>query len=327
METAEILAGLRAQAGNVATGQFQKRLKLGGSVELNLCFDVATATPSLRCVLPADPARHPANLPRYRGIDVDIVKSPTGALLEVALRDQGFESLFVALIEDITAAVRRRPVADDVGETVRRRLLLWKRFFEHEGPTEAELLGLFGELKVLREQVVPIAGLTAALDAWRGPEGADRDFLIRRIGIEVKATRDVDAPLSISSLDQLDGRALDGLFLVQIVVAATAQGTPLLDLCRSMLAEADELDRQTVLDKLSLLGIRHDALDELASLRFTFQKMRIFRVGPGFPSLTPASVPVGIVDARYQIATNDCLPWEVSVADLHQAIGSSSNGG
>jgi hypothetical protein len=40
--------------------------------------------------------------------------------------------------------------------------------------------------------------------------------------------------------------------------------------------------------------------------RFFIQELVFLHVGPGFPRLTAASVPVGVLDVRYEIDLDQC---------------------
>lgn len=93
----------------------------------------------------------------------------------------------------------------------------WASYFSEERVelTREKQMGLYAELFFLSELLFKEIGITASLNAWKGPSCERHDFMLPNIGIEIKATR-TNLPLSvkISNENQLFKAPNERLILV-----------------------------------------------------------------------------------------------------------------
>lgn len=236
------------------------------------------------------------------------------------------ESLFTSMAEDVVRSLAPCPAEN---ESMALAILLgrvraWQEFMRKGGdPLSAEAeTGLFGELLVLQRVLDEGVDAAVACEAWLGPLDGLRDFELGTGGIEVKSTlSSLGFRARVASLDQLDDTDRQPLFVAALRLRQTAAGRTLPDLVantRDVIA-GDAVAERLLAERLIASGYRDEHIANY-SRRFELQEMRVFRVGEGFPRLTPHTVPAGIKWASYEIdldiTTADDLDIRGALAEL-----------
>jgi hypothetical protein len=201
-----------------------------------------------------------------------------------AIGEEGREpgKAVTATIEDLRAALK--PVSPDLGVS--------------------EQIGLFGELWVLSNVLIPTIGARAAF-LWSGPEGERHDFVGQWVHIEVKTTTRSEPRHDISRLDQLRSPPGKHLLLVSVQLERSLAGEETLaDRIDALVAQLGDQGRaiDAFETKLRTLGW-HDGLRQDGSLlRFTLRDVQVFAVAGAFPRLPDDYVaPPGVSSIRYTI--------------------------
>ncbi len=137
--------------------------------------------------------------------------------------------VFCALLADLLDHLQSTQVGP--AAAVARRITSWQRMLGRGlgGVLNYEArVGLFGELLILRDLVVPTCGSDAA-EAWKGPHGSSKDFVLANWGVEAKtvAGRKKHARCRIHGESQLDEGDLAHLFMVYQVLRNDAEGLDL----------------------------------------------------------------------------------------------------
>jgi hypothetical protein len=105
------------------------------------------------------------------------------------LAESTYHDQFCALAEDVLRALAGSVSEPAAVGALLSRLVAWQNFFQRhsDGLSIEEQTGLFAELTFLLQVC---HGLLShyALDAWRGPVGGSKDFLVNQTAIEIKAT-------------------------------------------------------------------------------------------------------------------------------------------
>ena len=150
---------------------------------------------------------------------------PEGLQLKLILNDPSLSGTFSALCANLMESTRGMNREDASGALlfIVKRLVRWHQLLRpgrSQSLSEAQQIGLFGELLVLIEIVCPRTTFEHAAKSWRGPYGDEQDFSIDGSLIEVKTQRDSsDRRLIISSLDQLDIRSGNIFICLQTLTA------------------------------------------------------------------------------------------------------------
>src|SRR6266852_3338909 len=207
----EIWQSLEASASNQIAGYVIRRVKPQSVCGLFLAVIKPSNQHMLQIQLKADCATMATDLPSARGLDVAMVRSENeqnGLMIQLVLREQRFNNVFDALINDVIEVVAHAQSESAAIAAFVSRLRHWQKFLEQVGPdglSKEAQQGLYGELWFLRERLIPLVGPSSALLAWVGPSGAHQDFLLQLCAIEVKTTGTKEPQqLVIQSDRQLD---------------------------------------------------------------------------------------------------------------------------
>lgn len=261
-------------------------------------------------------------IPKLRSLDLRYRLLNGVQALVLSLTDRSLSDTFVALCLDVVRAGEASIDADQALSHALHRTRRWHYLLRGGASQELspeEQRGLVAELTFLRA-VVKTKGAEFAVEGWKGPEGASKDFEFPRACVEVKARRAAAKPyVAISSEDQLADVPGARLFLNVTDVASAVGGegltlhdhvemvSSLLKPSPSALARFEDL----------LMSMGYDAMHRYEDRRWTVGGDRVYEVSEGFPRLcTP--LPSGVANLRYSIALSACMPFEVGASVLDQ---------
>jgi hypothetical protein len=206
-------------------------------------------------------------------------------------------------------------------DVCRRVLDQWRELLSHDSagiPDLPTLLGLFGELWVLRELT---RQQRRAVELWLGPTGARHDFSNGSIAIEVKASQQRRGRLiTIHGHDQLDAPANGSLYLALLQLEEVPSGGEAVpDLVQELTALG--CDQYELLRRLARLNITQETLAAVSNMRFRVLTTNIYRVDDSFPRITSSSfvggrLPNGVIGLTYQIDVSSAPPYPIQPGDV-----------
>jgi hypothetical protein len=270
-------------------------------------------------------------LPKLKGIDVSVSDyEQNRKVLIFKLQDDTLKDIFFELCRDI---IRAASDAENEKDAVARALArTWRWHHLLRGGSDGRLSGeeqkgLIGEMLALKELLLPALEPFDALNAWRGPLDAPKDFEIGRYCIEAKARRSAALPcVNISSIAQLDTSGIEGLYLFVVDLDLAPAGT---EGSRTVTEYATELRDALVIrdgaagEPLDMLlsagGFRWS--DDYSDFSWVEGQRRIYRVAQDFPRLCPANVSQGIIEAKYAIGLADCESFRVDRETMYRETG------
>jgi Putative PD-(D/E)XK family member, (DUF4420) len=279
-------------------------------------------------------AAHEEQLVRFRRRSLTIANRPwvvsgrpASEFLDLTLLAPATSPLrrpFLSFCEDILSDLEQGEQPEDA---VRRTCLRWQRFWEEddsEVPSLAWLLGLMGELSVLRTLVD--AGGSSAVAAWTGPDAAEHDFQAgTAAALEVKTTLALP-PVITCGLAQLD-RGPVGILILAVVHARrqeNATNLPALvaEIEASLSGDEEALD--DFLAKLARAGYRRHLGASYAAYGFALAPPVYYLVNETFPRITHASFKEPL-DARvhrvsYQVEVTSLPPLEADDPGLTRVM-------
>lgn len=270
------------------------------------------------------PPRH--QWPACTGLEVLAVQLGGHAHLGVVLREPRFGDVFSALAEDLARRVEqeaREPaqaVAVFIGQLTR-----WQRFLAATvaGLGAEAQRGLWGELHCLHTRLLPLVG-GAAVNAWKGPDGAHQDFQFSNAWIEVKTTLSKQPQaVRITSERQLDDTHAPSLFLHVLMLEAQADGPITLPVLVAQVRAALvawPAAREPFED--ALLAARYLDLHapRYAATGYAVRHEEDFQIGSGFPRIIEADLPTGVGDASYELSLAACAAYIAAPTALAAAL-------
>ena len=263
-----------------------------------------------------DPVRVPYQLPKPRGLILEVGEGQNGLEARMYLRAPDDRDVFLTLCHDViewSASDETRALST---ASVFRRLSHWHSLMTRARTTAMEpneVRGLIGELRIL-EDLMDRHGLEAALQSWVAPDDHPQDFALDHRLIEVKTRlAGSRSSVQVSSLEQLETAHLPLFLMVLEVVRSEADGALSLNGFCDRLAVRARGHGVSVEDALqcALLKrgyIRQDAYDTDA---YRVTGHTAFEVRAGFPRLVRSGVDARISQARYQVELTQIGEFEV----------------
>ena len=191
---------------------------------------------------------------------------------------------------------------------LKRRFITWKTLFQkaaiHDFSRE-KLLGIFGELTVLKDIIAPKYGISAAVQAWGGPDMQSKDFTVNNTWYEVKTIGANTDSIHISSLSQLASDYSGHLIVVRAeMVSPEFKGkcSAIIDLVKEiLLTVSDESIENMLIRKIHGIGV--DVFESEMVDRFDLKSITSYFVNEDFPRITSKNVPYSeIIGAQYEIS-------------------------
>lgn len=187
-----------------------------------------------------------------------------------------------------------------------------------------EQVGLFGELHVIANLLIPTQGAEKTIAEWVGPAGAPQDFQSKACAMEIKTTRgNLPQTIKISSARQLQGDTVARLFLVRIALdSQPSVGDSLAEMVTqvgSSLA-GNSLVAMNFRDKLAEVGYHDEHAKLYEEPKYQVRSVVFYDVREGFPRINEKDLPVGIGEITYEIETGACAGYEVDEPEVKKSF-------
>ena len=218
----------------------------------------------------------------------------------LSLEDGARRDLFATLAADLIAHAAHAPASVALGSVI-ARLDAWRLFLRSVsgGLGRTEIIGLIGELRVLRELVE--ADFTL-LSTWQAPDDGIHDFENFGHAIEVKATLGAGSRVTISRLDQMDDAGLEMLHLVHVRLYETPQGESVDDIAVAIAGYLPDDQMKRLLENALLRrGLSPDDRVARTGLRTALQQISAYPISRSFPRIVRADVPSAIPEVSYTV--------------------------
>lgn len=242
-------------------------------------------------------------------IQIERLSVDTKAIV-VTLTNQRFFDTFAKIAADVISYTMY--VSNEAEQVLIfcTKINSWKNIFS-KGVTDIltseEQVGLFGELEFIKTMINEGIHTSVVIDAWKGANAEDKDFLFNGTGVEIKSSIKQDKLVKISNIRQLDTTGFSNLFLYNYSFVRTSGGKCTLssqvDDIRSLLVGSPYLDEFEA--KLLNVGYRDSDKDSYP-LSYTISMEDIYHVVDSFPRLTKAGIHESILDACYIVDLNVC---------------------
>lgn len=253
---------------------------------------------------------------------IDIVKRNNEGYGELFLisKDEKDWELFLVLCNDIIVTIKRNEIEHKMIFEVQKRLKQWQNLLKQNTNVSFSLthqMGLFAELFILIDILIPRVGVPAALLSWVGADHDKQDFSLLKFMIEAKSYLSSKGPkITISSAHQLF--STKPIYIAGMGLTLNSNGKSVIDLIseieKIILQESievyEEFERK-LLAQGYMPGLKYSTIH-----KFNVDSIRFFEVNDSFPKLLPNDIRSEIVSVKYIIDLQLCTNYEVALQNL-----------
>ena len=167
--------------------------------------------------------------------------------------------------------------------------------------TEAEIMGLIGEILFLRGYLSEKVGISEALASWSGQDLTHKDFSFQDRWYEIKSISSGKPDVKISSLEQLDSENDGELIVFSLEKMSEAYAGITLNNLVFKTAELFTIqsERELFLTKTAIQGYMYNNYYD--SFVYEVNSMNRYLVSEDFPVLTRDKVPNEVIKASYSL--------------------------
>jgi hypothetical protein len=268
------------------------------------------------------------SFPRTRGLEMQFAAVEDGSSeLRVLLTADDLREVFNPLASDIasTAQAATGPVAAVLAAA--DRFEHWRNMLQNiadAGLTPEGRRGLFGEVTVLRDLLLPALPSADAVRAWTGPAAANQDFQLPAAAIEVKTSSGKEPQtIVVANERELDERVTAKLVLAHLSLDERRGGkgeslNTAVDRTRAAVADVGaRAGLDDLLMQAGYLGHQRSLYDEP---RYTVRMQRFWHVTGDFPRVTEADLRPGVGDCRYRVSTAGLDTYLMTADEVVMAI-------
>lgn len=270
------------------------------------------------------------HLPHGKGFlvaSVDLNDASYHHWIALSRRPDGSLDLFTAMVLDMIEAIYTTSTrtSQQAFHLFLTRIRAWQDFMQRGSDTVIDPhveVGLIGELTTMLAIIAAGVHPAIPIEGWEGPSGGVHDFVLGTGAIETKTTIATKGfPAAIESLGQLDDALHQPLFLAGVHLRLTLDGNTLPEMVDRVRTSIGDDPVRTHFDT-RLLQIGYvDAARERYERRYTVLEIKVLPVDHSFPRLTQATVPTGILRARYDIDLDQTPTAPTTMGDALQHLG------
>tara|TARA_B110000046_G_scaffold102970_1_gene110663 strand:- start:511 stop:1479 length:969 start_codon:yes stop_codon:yes gene_type:complete len=288
-----------------------KALRISSSCKSELY--IATGKDGYRCLLLFLPVNSELKIKGADRNKLSLSFLPQKNVLIISLKDPEFIDLFNDLILSLYSKIWSIEDTNESSQELIYSFYKWADFFEKSNEqrlSEEQIMGLFGELFVLKELLYDSTHLNvnSILNSWRGPFGSGHDFEFDNKNVEVKTKKESKSVVYISSEFQLEKEFDKGLelLILSIKIDLTNGESLFVLISKCIKLIQNNIGDLTILYKaLKEIGLSVETAKEYNNSRFTVLTSKSYDCCmKGFPKLSKSNVPGEITSLRYKLRVN-----------------------
>lgn len=231
-------------------------------------------------------------------------------LLCFDLLNPGYHALFLSFAENIIRFVCSISNEDKPFEAIVLRYKQWQNLLKanHDGVLSVEKIrGLIGELLFLRDFLIPQFGAKTSIDYWKGPIGADQDFMTENNWYEIKTISSGSDTVLISSIEQLDSERFGNGEIVVFALDTTTTADPnairvngLVQEIKMQLSENEAYYLDNFL--FSNLGYYNKQEYDVGNYIVRLSSTQRYTINSNTPVLRKSDIPSAVVAIKYTLS-------------------------
>ena len=261
--------------------------------------------------------------------------------LMIVLQEESFEDQFKKFIDIIIEKIRHFFIKindadkeEELIKTVINECFKWSLFLKPSKERKLNIQkqkGLISELLFL-QNIFKHLDSKSSLNAWTGPDGFSKDFIINNIGFEIKSIQTGNKnKITISNHDQLDFVGLNKLFLVTYLLSFGSKDsklsftlTDIVNKIRIQL-ESDQDSKFIFENKLTNAG--YSDLDDYSDNYFIqSDKSSYYSISDNFPSITADKINIkSIIRVNYDLDISTLEEFSVEELNVINDIKEGGN--
>ncbi|OCA86013.1 hypothetical protein A8F94_14310 [Bacillus sp. FJAT-27225] len=254
---------------------------------------------------------------RLKGIDIKLDNSSIPNQLILILKEMKDWELFLVLCNDLISVIRDND-RDIIGK-VMKRLERWQKLLQRTSlkvMSKEEQMGLFSELLILRDYIIPVYGWDEGIRSWVGALGDKQDFLLRKLAIEVKSYRITSGKsVWISSIEQLNSDK-SPLYLFACALNEAGTGETVKELVESI---TEQIQTEEILNDFNHKVEQYGYIPEIQKnslISFQLEEVGGYEVREGFPKISTENISPLIRTVNYKIDLSGCQDFKVNLTDI-----------
>lgn len=256
---------------------------------------------------------------KLNGIQIQLDQSSTPNKLILLLKDRKDWEIFLILCNDLIRVMKEHD--EDIIVNVMKRLERWQKLLRKATlriMSKEEQMGLYSELKILLDYIIPAYGVSTGIHGWVGALGDKQDFLLENFAIEVKSFRMTSGnTVWISSKEQLNPEK-NPLYLFACALNEGGSGETVADLVVSIIGKIkNEILSSEFIQKIEEYGYFPEVTQESLS-KFLLEKVKGYEVREGFPKIESEHVSPLIPNLKYSIDLSGCAQFKMSINSILQ---------
>lgn len=265
-------------------------------------------------------------LPKCASVEVGTSKSGDWLQLHLLCTNPNHYSLFYDFVVDLIAWVSEIKDPTQALQALKARYLSWRQFWQKtpQALSEAQIKGLIGELCYIQFCLAQGHEPVQLIQAWRGPQGGDQDFVFNNGWVEIKTIEQSGHLITISSIEQLTNgiqHCNDNAETFGHLVVVRLQSDPMQHHAFSLREKIDQVRTQledhpvalaSFEGSLKLLGVDNQKGCWEPSKVYSLMGLSCFdALAPDFPKLTRSMLPMAMVKAEYTLSIAALEPWKI----------------
>lgn len=251
---------------------------------------------------------------RSLGVEKNIRKDGKWAT-QICLLDDRQQDIFARFCMDLVECSQTSKSEAEGLSNVAKRYLTWQRLFlsMHEGLSIKELKGLVGEILFARYLIENQKySKDDVMEAWRGPDYGDRDYIFQDVWYEVKGISTGKDYVTISSLNQLETEKGGYLVVIRVDETSATDGESFsfrayIEAFRELLQDAP---KAADMFEKKLLSAKYMDKKQYEEIYFRINGKEYFRVDETFPRLVTENVSSEILRVQYDLSIAGIQPWK-----------------
>lgn len=246
-------------------------------------------------------------------INVTHYKLPHGKKsMVLSLIEDDCLAQFCAFCNDIAESTQTLNDIHSSGyEAVCNLYFTWQKMFKNQAGllSDNEIKGLIGELLFLRDELIPVYGISSSVSMWTGPDATKKDFSVENSWYEIKSIDYGKNSVKISSIEQLDSDIDGQLVIYQLEkMAPEFNGVSLNNLIESIMSMFTSfLDKDLFVEKLKEAGYSYESTYD--SPVYAIRDISHYMVSKKFPKLERSKINKAINSAVYELTISELVEY------------------